>query len=236
VRASVRGSDLDYQELRARCRNRVQEVVSRHQGEVVLRGSWKYGDFHLAIDGRSLSDLDAVAEGASHDECARLCRALTSEISSDLRLQVSVHERDYLMDMNLPDSRVLNVCEYLAKLRLYSQQRGVMDYVTAKILLLLVRRSPRERYREVGERVGTEAVEQAVRVKLGESRVFPASVASSLAVSSGEASALEFIEECVMRRPSSRFIGKMVRRLQACPTIASPLQAYVAKKMGLESA
>lgn len=195
-----------------------------------VRGSWRYGDFHLDQSGRSLSDLDLVVEELYPHDRAALRTSLIAELP--IVMNVSIHPRDSLIEMNLQESRILNTCEFISKLRAWP--RHDLSYTRAKILLLLSRQSTLERYTDVAARLGTPQSRHALRVKLGQSSRFSIHDSVALASSSGQVKAVEFIEQCVVQEPTPSFLARLVKDLRSCTTIDSWLKQHLLGKMGLQ--
>jgi len=194
-----------------------------------LRGSWKYGDFHLDQRGRSLSDLDLVVEELSTHDRAALRTSLVAELP--IMMNVSIHPRDSLLVMNLQESRILNICEFISKLRVPSHD---LSYARAKILLLLSRQNTLERYRDVAVRLGTSQSQRALRVKLGQSFKFSTCDSVALASSSGQVKVVEFIEQCVVQEPATSYLDSLVKDLASCTTIDPWLKQHLLGKMGVQ--
>lgn len=212
-------------------RDYTQEVVwqiieSRGLGQSI-RGSWKYGDFHLDQSGRSLSDLDLVVGELSSYGRAALRESLIAGLP--IEMNVSIHPKDSLLKMSLEESRVLNICEFISKLG--AARSRYLSYHRAKILLLLLRQSTIERYREVAVRLGTPQAQHALRVKLGQSSRFTIHDSVALASNSRELKMFEFIERCVIQEPTASYLASLVKDLGACTTIDPWLKEHLLGKM-----
>lgn len=215
-------------------RNYAQEVVLQFlklRGlRQSVRGSWKYGDFHLNQKGTSLSDLDLVIEDLSSEDRVALRTSLIAELP--IRMNVSIHPKDSLLEMSLEESRILNVCEFVSKLGTCSLRE--LSYARAKILLLLARQSISERYGDVAARLGTPQSQQALRVKLGQSSRFTIPDSVAIACSSGQVKAVELIEQCVVQQPTSSYLASLIKDLRSCTTIDSWLKQHLLGKLGIK--
>ncbi len=221
-----------YQSLRNNQRELVTDLLQQQNLSHALRGSWKYNDFHFDAVGKfSLSDLDLVVEGLSPDERRQLQKALQRKFLDKLSLRVSVHGADSLLKMNLTDSFILNTGEFISKARNLKRGAPEYDYTLAKIVLLLLRDSPEERYHEITMRVGTLEAHLALKVKLGLAAAFPVESAAQLLRTGTSPTAHEFADECVLSAPSQDFANALRLRIRGCDTIAPWLQEYLIAKM-----
>jgi hypothetical protein len=138
-------------------RYRALEGVARAaDGVGSLRGSWRWGDFHLDRTGRSCSDFDLFA-------------ATPSAVPGDVLdtgigpLRLAVHAVDYEPRVSLSVSYAFALVN-LATARLV---RDGDPYLLAKAQLMLARRDAGERYADVAARVGRAAGGPLLARKLG---------------------------------------------------------------------
>lgn len=207
-------------------------VLRRHHLLNALRGSWKYNDFHFdSVDESTRSDLDLVVDGMSSVKRLELEATLQMDFADNFALRVSIHGADSLLKMSLADSFMLNTGEFIAKTQKLEVGSPDYDYTLAKIVLLLLRTSPEERYNDVANRIGTPEVRLALDVKLGLDSAFPTEKALLLLCSSEHAIAREFIEECVLTVPSPNFVDTVRCHIRRCHTIAPWLQEYLINKI-----
>lgn len=210
----------------------VLDLLMCHNFSQALRGSWKYDDFHLSEDGsQSLSDLDLVMDGVSGDVRRQHAAVLRNELSKVLALRVSIHDSDSLLDMNLGDSFVLNMGEFIAKTRQIVPEHPLYSYTLAKISLLILRNFTTERYMGVSKRLHTCEAETAIAVKLGEETYFSTEAASKLLSLSTHSTVEYFLSNCVQRPPSQETIKSVKEQIQKCSSIAPWLQNYLISKM-----
>ena len=133
-------------------RYRALETVFRAaEGVGSLRGSWRWGDFHLD-QGRSCSDVDLFA--------ATPAGGMLDTGIGPLRL--AVHAVDYEPHVSLPVSYAFALVN-LATARLAPDGD---PYLLAKAQLMLARQHASERYTDVAARVGAPAAPLLAR-KLG---------------------------------------------------------------------
>lgn len=159
----------------------VLDTLRCHGLSHAIRGSWKYDDFHLSKDGsQSLSDLDLVIHGISDEVRHQYVEVLQNELSNVLVLCVSIHGSDSLLEMNLGDSFVLNMGEFIAKTSRINPEHPEYSYTLAKISLLMLRDFTRERYFNVSKRIRTCEAKTAIEVKLGDETYFSTEDASKL--------------------------------------------------------
>ena len=119
-----------------------------------LRGSWRWGDFHLdERGGHSCSDIDLFGRDA-HPERLRTGAGA---------LRVAVHTVDYERTVSLRVSYAFALVN-LATARL---ERADDPYLLAKAQLMLARRDARERYADVAARIGGVAGARLLSRKLG---------------------------------------------------------------------
>lgn len=222
-----------YQSLRNGRLRLIEDTLQRHHLPSALRGSWKYDDFHLAPSGAlTRSDLDLVVEGLSLKERLQTQATLQAEFGNSMALRVSVHGADSLLKMNLADSFILNIGEFISKTRELKAGDPDYDYTLAKITLLLLRSFPEERYAAVAARIGTPEVRLALDVKLGLESAFPPEKAAQLLRSSAYPIVCKFVEEYVLAIPSSVFVDMIRNRVRRCQSIDLWLQEYLISKMG----
>jgi hypothetical protein len=139
-------------------RYRALETVARAaEGVGGLRGSWRWGDFHLDRTGRSCSDVDLYA--ATAPAGTGQGDVLLTGIGP---LRLAVHAVDYERHVSLPVSYAFALVN-LATARLVSDGD---PYLLAKSQLMLARRDAGERYTDVAARVGVAAAPLLAR-KLG---------------------------------------------------------------------
>lgn len=222
-----------YQSMRSERLRLVVDTLQRHHLYNALRGSWKYDDFHLAPSGAlTRSDLDLVVEGLSPTERLHTQATLQAEFGSSMTLRVSVHGADSLLKMNLADSLILNIGEFISKTRELKAGDPDFDYTLAKITLLLLRSFPEERYAAVAARIGTPEVRLALDVKIGLESAFPPEKAALLLRSSAYPIVREFVEEYVLAVPSPALMDTIRNRVHCCESIDPWLQEYLISKMG----
>jgi len=194
-----------------------------------LRGSWHYGDFHLALDGaRSFSDLDLVLVGASREEISLMGEAIEHRLASSLKLKVAIHPTESMMGMTLEDAKLLLVGEYLiSTFRKVPDGYMTLDYVRAKIALLFLRTSREERYEAVLRRLDSELVTRAGMVKFGSRSEF--SVVNMAQCLGGELNEVVagFVRECLVGRPSSGFLEEWKQKVQEAPSVGRWLKNLV---------
>ena len=197
-----------------------------------VRGSWKYGDFHLSQDGSSTqSDLDLVVQHATNDEKSAISSSIHTLLSPTLDVRVSVHAADSLLAMDLKDSFVLNMGEFLSKVAGQTEHPESRDYVMAKIVLLLLRCNPAERYSQVAARLGTPDAILAIRVKLGVRVKLPRSAALRLVANSDHPVVAEFQRTCVRQDNWVDAASYVRSNIGNCPTIADWLRNYLLSKL-----
>lgn len=225
--------DLDF-ELRQEHRQFVLDTLAQNDLLPALRGSWRYGDFHLSrVDGFSLSDLDLVIPGLSPASRKMIQYKLQKDLARLFPLKVSIHSADSLLTMSLADSFILNIGEFIAKTRMVKIGDASYDHTVAKISLLLLRTYPEERYSEVACRIGTLEALSALAVKLGGETKFSSDAATQLLKSPSAASsiALEFLERCVLEPAGEDFVKSLRNRLNLCASIQPWLRQYLIRKM-----
>lgn len=222
-----------YQSLRNERLQLVVDTLQRHRLSGALRGSWKYDDFHLAATGAlTRSDLDLVVDGLTPAERLQTQAILQADFGNSMALRVSVHGADSLLKMNLADSFILNIGEFISKTRKLKAGNPDYDYTLAKITLLLLRSFPEERYGAVAARIGTPEVQLALDVKLGLESAFPPEKAAILLHSNASPVVREFIEAYVLAAPSPAFVDTIRNRVRRCQSIDPWLQEYLLSKMG----
>jgi hypothetical protein len=142
-------------------RYRALETVFRAaEGAGSLRGSWRWGDFHLDRAGRrSCSDVDLYASTPTSAAATAAGGVLDTGIGP---LRLAVHAVDYEPHVSLPVSYAFALVN-LATARL---GRDDDPYLLAKAQLMLARQHAGERYTDVAARVGTPAAPLLAR-KLG---------------------------------------------------------------------
>jgi hypothetical protein len=221
-----------YQALRNECRQLIADTLSKHSLEDALRGSWKHDDFHLDPTGTlTRSDLDLVVDGLSTTQRMHIQAILQADFNSSLALRVSVHGADSLLKMSLSDSFILNIGEFISKTKKLSVGDSDYDYTLAKIALLLLRSFPEERYAVVAARIGTSEARLALDVKLGLSSLLPTEKAVFLLRSGANPLLVEFVNECILTKPSTSFVESIRNRVRHCHTIDPWLQEYLIDKI-----
>jgi hypothetical protein len=217
--------------LRTGYRQFVLAKLRSHDLMDALRGSWKYNDFHLDHIGKqSFSDLDLMVDVSATDQ-QKIKSSLERDLAPCLTLPVSVHGADSLLKINLEDSFVLNIGEFIAKTRLKGECDSFYHYTLAKISLLLLRTSSRERYEAVAHRIDAPEAHAALAVKLGRESTFDVNAAKLLLTHSSHPTAREFYERCILETPGEAFLTSFRSRIRSCKTIEPWLQEYLIKKI-----
>lgn len=217
---------------RERAKSGIQNVLRRCGISRSLRGSWRYDDFHLSKDGlQSLSDLDLVMDEAPEPVRRQYAEEIKNELRAVLALRVSIHRSDSLLKMNLGDSIVLNMGEFIAKTSRIDQKHPEYSYTLAKISLLMLRDSTQERYFDVSQRIRTREAERSIRVKLGDETDFSTEAALTLLSVSSKSTVKYFVKNCVQRSPSCETIMSVKAQIRQCRSIAPWLQNYLICKM-----
>ena len=217
---------------RERAKSVVLDLLRCHGLSQALRGSWKYDDFHLSKEGsQSLSDLDLVIDGVSGDVRRQYAEVLQNELSTVLALRVSIHGSDSLLEINLGDSFVLNMGEFIAKTSKISPEHPEYSYTLAKISLLMLRNFTRERYFNVSKRIRTCEAETAIEVKLGDETHFSTEAASKLLSLSPHSAVKFFVKNCVQKTQNRETIELVKRQVRLCNSISPWLQDYLIFKI-----
>ena len=217
---------------RDKAKSVILDLLRRHGLSQALRGSWKYDDFHLSKDGsHSLSDLDLVMDGVSDDVRHQHAEVLRNELSTVLALHVSIHGSDSLLEMNLDDSFVLNMGEFIAKTSRLNPEHPKYSYTLAKISLLMLRDFTRERYINISKRIHTCEAKTAIEVKLGEKTCFTTERAFKLLSLSTHSTIEFFLRNCVQRSPNHETIKSVNEQIRKCSSIAPWLQNYLISKI-----
>lgn len=207
-------------------RSTASRITTSQSAVVRIRGSWYFGDFHYDSEsGKSFSDLDLLLVSGDLEDLQKVLSLALGELVAG----VSIHSADYLGRMSLADSRILNVCEFCAKL---GADESRMSYYRAKILLLLLRDKVTERYKSVARRTATVEAERALMAKVGSCSDFSIDDSLRLASTSTTAIVAEFADRFIRTRvPSEGAIDDMVTRLAQAETIAPWLVAHMRKKI-----
>jgi hypothetical protein len=133
----------------------LEAVTAASAGTGSLRGSWRWGDFHLGEeDGRSCSDVDLLSPQPVPQD------VLVTGIGP---LRLAAHPVDYEAHVSLEVS-------YAFALVNLATARVVRDddpYLLAKAQLMLARGDVRERYTEVAARLGGPGGTALLARKLG---------------------------------------------------------------------
>jgi hypothetical protein len=141
--------------LRGARRRALESVAGAADGLGSLRGSWRWGDFHLDGTGRrSCSDVDLFATEPSPRD------VLATGVGP---LRLAVHPVDYEPDVSLSVSYAFALVN-LATARLV---RDDDPYLLAKARLMLARQHAGERYTDVAARLGSPAAAALLGRKLG---------------------------------------------------------------------
>ena len=131
------------------------EAAAAAAGAGALRGSWRWGDFHLdERTGRSCSDVDLF--GRDTHAAGRLSTGAGP-------LRVAVHAVDYERSVSLRVSYAFALVN-LATARV---ARADDPYLLAKAQLMLARQDTGERYADVAARLGGPPAVRLVGRKLG---------------------------------------------------------------------
>lgn len=158
----------------------VTAAVSSVEEPVYLQGSFAHGDFHLrSTTPASFSDVDCVLSEATATTCEQVRRTVETELASrlDHTLKVSVHPGAHFSLLSGPDARFLALGEYLRHVVAIGSDPIQAAFHRAKIFLLVLRESQRERYGDVAARLShIPEVCRAHAVKLGFEDEFPAEV------------------------------------------------------------
>lgn len=167
-------------------------LATAHRIGGQVRGSWRWGDFHLdERSGWSCSDLDL--HGGTPP--------LDGHVDSPLgRLRVSVHAVDY-EPMISPRVSFSFALVNLAAARLAPEAD---PYVLGKCQLMLARASVDERYADVACRVGGPAGAWLLARKLGIHQPAPPSWAPSVPVTAPPAELAAVLEQLLAGPPARR--------------------------------
>lgn len=170
-------------------------------------------------------------DGVSDDVRCQHAEVLQIELSTVLALRVSIHGSDSLLEMNLGDSFVLNMGEFIAKTSRINHEHLLYSYTLAKISLLMLRDFTQERYINVSKRIHSCEAETAIAVKLGEETYFSTQAASKLLSLSGHSTVDFFLSNCVYRSPNQETIDLVKEQVRKCRSIAPWLQNYLISKI-----
>jgi hypothetical protein len=226
------GLRLRYVRMREDIQSWVLSVLAGRGLGGCLRGSWLRGDFHLMPDGtRSYSDVDLVVLSADADMRLCIAQECARDIGRRLPMKVSVHPADSLALVGLDDSFYLGIGEYIAKSRANEWGKGGLDYLRAKLVLMLLRRTCQETYEEIVKRLEDPDGRRAWETKLGCESAFSIECAARLVGHHGHALAQECIAECVRVPASPAWIDRVLCGVRHAPTIEPWLRDYLVDKV-----
>ncbi len=224
-----------YDELRKKAQEIVFTILKKYNMQNFLKGSWKVGDFHLDLTGKtSFSDIDLLVEGMNIKKSKRIARLIMQETLAffSTPLTTSIHTTISLDKMSMNDSNLLKIGEYITKYREHiSLNRSSLDYIRAKITLLILWQTKNESYTDIVNRIGTVEARHALHVKFGIETIFSEQYAEKLIKSNGNNVALEFLDHCLLENPNDNFIQSIIQRLSCSETIDQWLQGYMIEKM-----
>lgn len=155
-----------------RCRrdlaNDVDRVLRQAPHDYQLKGSFRHGDFHLIAPNTTFSDLDLVlpnvGEDARHDHEQEVRSALAAR---GWHLRVSVQASDSTAGLDLDESRLLTVAEFVRFHDLHRRSASSWAYLIGKVTLGVLRQRPQERTTETAARIGSDHALAANRARLG---------------------------------------------------------------------
>jgi hypothetical protein len=194
-----------------------------------VRGSWRYGDFHLSSYGRiSMSDLDLVITGMTDSEIASLRPEIERRLAPALQIPVSIHPLESMRGMSSDDARLLAIGEYLISiLRKVQAGRMSADYARAKVTLLFLRRTTDERYPEVAFRMDEPGIIRAAKVKLGIAADFTVADMTHCLQNERDETIQRFIAGCLLHNPTSEFVRKWERDVRAASSVSQWLKEFL---------
>src|SRR5688500_15805268 len=93
---------------RTAIQRRIIQVLNMHFPELILRGSWKHGDFHLDLQtGKTFSDIDLVVKG-NRIFLFQTKADLQDKLAPIIDMKISVHPEDYLSELPFEVSKNKN--------------------------------------------------------------------------------------------------------------------------------
>jgi hypothetical protein len=222
-----------YESFRDKVQKRIFYILDENNALEFLRGSWKFGDFHLNIDGtKSFSDLDLLIEGIDEKERTNKIKLFSDKISKCIDCVVSIHTQNSLETMNMEASQLLAIGEYISKYMRHIALGGAsLDYIQAKFLLILLRKNSIERYKDVVNRIGNSDIEQVFEIKLGKRDVLDLKKAKKLIENNGDNLAKLFLNYCLINEPKDFFVETIVKRIRNSKTIDKWLRKYLIQKI-----
>lgn len=134
-----------------------------------IYGSWAHGDFHFdEVTACTYSDLDLLIP--KREFSANSINALNSLLESVISMRVTVRSHnDLSADIDVESDRwitLVSCAASLTKVHLCSHPR-YRDYVSAKTLLMLLRKDRGLRYAQIADELGTMAARNALAIKTG---------------------------------------------------------------------
>lgn len=145
-------------------------AIERSAPNMHLRGSFRYGDFHLDRAGMTFSDIDLLLPCLEKER-----HLIASRVEDDIcklvgqRVKVSVQHRDTQGLLSLDDARFLAAGDYLRQRFAVSEADGPgrSSYLLGKAVLGVLRHHPSERGSQVAAREPFAVVTQALEARLG---------------------------------------------------------------------
>ncbi|RKZ54459.1 MAG: hypothetical protein DRR16_03180 [Candidatus Parabeggiatoa sp. nov. 3] len=200
-----------------------------------LRGSWKTGTFHLNSSGRySQSDIDILVYKIDQSRAKIISNAIMQDtlLLFDSPLDVSIHPEDSLSNLNINDSKLINIAEYIFKYKQYIfKNSGNLDYIKVKIIFFLLRKTVDDSYTSITTRIDTKEIKHALNVKMGLESIFPLEYAKQLIYTYGNQFAFDFLKNCLVKVPDEDFINFITDEIHSSKTIDSWLQSYMLEKL-----
>ncbi len=223
-----------YQQARSNFQEAIIGATALALPAARIKGSFKYGDFHFNIARReTLSDLDLTLDCATERDRHHLAVSVSEQIymSAGARIRVSVQAHNHHDGLNLPDSRLLAVGEYLRHAPSIPAGHPAHAYLLAKACLGVLRSRPSQRPRDIAMLLGSSLALTALGVKLGTLDSFSAVSAQALldqGIASPESAILtEVIQRAPSESDAQQFIAELGRRPDVHPWLTTLFERLV---------
>ncbi len=218
---------------RAIIKERVINEIMNFSPHFIIRGSWKYNDFHLDfLKTFTYSDIDLIAPKSLNIDTTMLKFEIEQSLKNILPMKVSIHFDDHLSNISIEHSKVKFIYEYLISyLKTLKFGTENNDYFKAKTIMMLMRTvDNNQRFKQICDEIGGKSINNLYKIKIGEQNEINLSNLTEMIHRNGDQITKSFITNCVNKDPNCQYIDLIRDQFHACTTISDWLKNYIEQK------
>lgn len=224
---------IEYFQRRAILKRMVSQIIYNSNYQLEIRGSWMHSDFHLDPNLEfTNSDIDLISQSNVSNRNDLIIKDIENKLSNILKMKVSVHNEDHLTNIELPDSKIKNIYEYLIHfLKASVSNKPASDYFKAKIMMLLMKTVERnQRYAALRDEIASASMKNLYNIKIGIEKEIENELLEEMIISHGDATALSFYENCIKGLPDASYMESIHKKFMKCQSISNWLKSYILNK------